>query len=98
MSRKIRKSGVQLPNLEGKTNFPFSFYFPILHTKLHGVLYGEFENEKKKNKFFFDLPELGFEPQIFSNFCALDLNLRVTRSNPGKLLKDIGLYAKTLLA
>ena len=28
--------------------------------------YGEFENEKKGQKIF-DLPERGFEPQIFSN-------------------------------
>ena len=34
------------------------------------VLYGEFEKEKEKNKSFFDLPEQGFEPQIFSNFPA----------------------------
>ena len=33
-----------------------------------------------------------FEPQIFSNFPAPDLNLRVTRSNQGNLLKEIGLY------
>jgi hypothetical protein len=30
--------------------------------------YGEFENEKKKNKKIFDLPRRGFEPQIFSKF------------------------------
>ena len=40
----------------------------------YAVLYGEFENEKKKDKKFFDLPEQGFEPQIFSNFTAHDLN------------------------
>ena len=28
----------------------------------------------KKEQFFFDLPERGFEPQIFSNFPAHDLN------------------------
>ena len=53
-----------------------------------------FENEKKKDKRKFDIPERGFEPQIFSNFCALDLNLKVTRSNQGNLLKEIGLYRK----
>ena len=37
-------------------------------------LYGEFENEKKKGQKKFDLPELGFEPQIFSNFPTHDLN------------------------
>ena len=36
--------------------------------------YGEFENEKKKDKNFFDLPEQGFKPQIFSNFPIHDLN------------------------
>ena len=36
--------------------------------------YGEFENEQKKDKHFFDLPEQGFEPQIFSNFPAHYLN------------------------
>ena len=30
--------------------------------------------EKKKAQTFFDLPEQGFEPQIFSNFPAHDLN------------------------
>jgi hypothetical protein len=40
--------------------------------------YGEFENEKKKkDKNFFDLPEQAFEPQIFSNFPAHDLNFNV---------------------
>ena len=34
----------------------------------------EFENEKKKEQKNFDLPERGFEPQIFSNFPAHDLN------------------------
>ena len=31
--------------------------------------------KRKKNKKFFDLPERGMEPQIFSNFPAHDLNL-----------------------
>ena len=30
-------------------------------------------------------------PKIFSNFYALDLNLRMTRSNQGNLLQEIGL-------
>jgi hypothetical protein len=34
----------------------------------------EFENEKKKEQKFFDLPEQGFELQIFSNCPAHDLN------------------------
>ena len=34
----------------------------------------EFENEKKKEQKKFDLPERGFEPQIFSNFPTHDLN------------------------
>ena len=40
----------------------------------YAVFYGEFENEKKKGQKFVDLLELGFEPQIFSNFPAHDLN------------------------
>ena len=35
--------------------------------------YGEFENEQKKDKQNFVLPERGFEPQIFSNFPAHNL-------------------------
>ena len=35
---------------------------------------GEFENEQKKDKKLFDLPERGFKPQIFSNFFAHNLN------------------------
>ena len=35
---------------------------------IHSVLYGGFENEKKKDKNNFDLLEQGFEPQIFSTF------------------------------
>jgi hypothetical protein len=31
-------------------------------------------NEQKKDKAKFDIPERGFEPQIFSNFPAHDLN------------------------
>ena len=34
----------------------------------YAVFYGEFENEKKKGQQIFDLPERGFEPQIFSIF------------------------------
>ena len=36
----------------------------------YAVFYGEFENEKKKGQKNFDLPERGYEPQIFSNFPA----------------------------
>ena len=36
--------------------------------------YGEFEDEKKKGQKYFDLPEWGFESQIFSNFPDHDLN------------------------
>ena len=36
--------------------------------------YGESENEQEKDKKNFDLPERGFEPQIFSNFPTHDLN------------------------
>ena len=40
----------------------------------YAVFYGEFENEKKKEQKFFDLLERGFEPQIYQNFLAHDLN------------------------
>ena len=40
----------------------------------YAVSYGEFENEKKKGQNFFDLPELRFKPQVFSNFPTHDLN------------------------
>ena len=43
----------------------------------YAVFYGEFENEKKKGQKKFDLPEQGFEPQIFSNFPAHNLNFHV---------------------
>ena len=36
--------------------------------------YGDFENEKKKGQKYFDLLKQGFEPQIFCNFPAHDLN------------------------
>ena len=42
-------------------------------------MHGEFENKKKKDKKIFDLPDWGFEPRIFSNFPALDLNFRAMR-------------------
>ena len=32
------------------------------------------KNEQKKDKIFFDLPDWGFKPQIFSDFFAHDLN------------------------
>jgi hypothetical protein len=44
------------------------------YNKRYPLLCEEFENEKKKGQHFFDLPERGFEPQIFSNFPAHDLN------------------------
>jgi hypothetical protein len=34
----------------------------------------EFKKKKKKEQKIVDLPERGFEPQIFSNFPAHDLN------------------------
>ena len=34
----------------------------------------EFENEKKEKQKNFDLPEQGFEPQIFNNVSAHNLN------------------------
>ena len=54
------------------------------------VLCKEFENGKKKEQKIFDLPEQGFEPQIFSNFPAHDLNFMKSegdeiKSNQNKL-------------
>ena len=45
--------------------------------KKYPLLCEEFENEKKKEQKNVDLPEQGFEPQIFSNFPANDLNFHV---------------------
>ena len=45
-----------------------------LKKQRYAVFYGEFENEKKKGQKKFDLPEGGFESQIFSNFPTHDLN------------------------
>ena len=54
------------------------------------LLCAQFENEKKKEHNFFDLGERGFEPQIFSNFPAHDLNFHEIKSGQGS--KEIGLY------
>ena len=43
--------------------------------KRYPLLCEELENGKKKEQQNFDLPEWGFEPQIFSNFPAQHLNL-----------------------
>ena len=65
----------------------------MVKNKDEQCLYGEFENLKKREQNFFDLPERGFEPQIFSNFPAHD-EVRVTRSVQNKLLKELGLYVR----
>ena len=44
------------------------------YNQRYPVLCEEFEKKKKKEQKNFDLPERGFEPQIFSNFPAHDLN------------------------
>ena len=50
------------------------------------IFYGEFENGKKKRTiFFFDLLERRFEPQIFSNFPAHDLNFHVKWGARGQI-------------
>ena len=48
----------------------------IMHGKIAENLgfCGGFGNKQKKDKHFFDLPELGFKPQIFSNFPTHDSN------------------------
>jgi hypothetical protein len=58
----------------------------------YAVFYGEFENEQK---FFLDLLDPGFEPHIFSNFPAHDLNFHGREGdeiNQNKFLKEIGFY------
>ena len=51
---------------------------------------------KRKRVKKFDLTEEGFEPQIFEQFShpwfEFSGKVRVTRSNPGNLLKEIELY------
>ena len=47
----------------------------VKHNQRYAAFYGEFENEQERTKKIFDLPEWGFEHQIFSNFPAHDLNL-----------------------
>ena len=42
--------------------------------KIKDTQFSEFENEKKKGQKCFDLPEWGFEHQIFSNFPTHNLN------------------------
>ena len=46
----------------------------MFKSKIPSFVFEKFENEKKKGQTFFDLPERGFEPQIFSNFPGHDLN------------------------
>ena len=47
------------------------------------------ENLKKKRQFFFDLPELGFEPQIFSNFPGHDLNFHQRSNLAEEIIKTL---------
>ena len=42
----------------------------------YSVFYGEYENEKKPGQKKFDLPRLGFEPQIFEQVPAHNLNFQ----------------------
>ena len=48
-------------------------YSKMLKQRYAGF-YEEFENKQKKERKQFDLLELGFEPQIFSNCPIHDLN------------------------
>ena len=51
---------------------------------------------KRKRAKKIDLPERGFEPRIFEYNSRpqfeFSRKVRLTRSNPGNLLKEIGLY------
>ena len=40
----------------------------------YSVFYGEYENEKKMGQKKFDLPQRGFEPRIFEEVPAQNLN------------------------
>ena len=40
----------------------------------YSVFYGEYENEKKTGQKKFDLPRRGFEPRIFEQVPAQNLN------------------------
>ena len=45
----------------------------------------KFENEKKKEQKKFDLLDLGYEPQIFSNIHAHDLNFHGKLGAPDQI-------------
>ena len=58
-----------------KEQFPRKLYEEVQYP----LLCEEFENGKKKEQNFFDLPEWEIEPQIFGNFLAHDLNFHGKR-------------------
>ena len=55
------------------------------------VKYTQFcaENLKKKRQIFFDLQELGLEPQIFSNFPGHDLNFHQRSNLAEEIIKTL---------
>jgi hypothetical protein len=60
----------------------------------YSVFYGEYENEKKTGRKKFDLLRRGFEPRIFEQVPAQNLNLREIRSIVLTVLKKSQLYSK----
>ena len=51
--------------------------------------------KRKRTKIFLTFRSGDLNPRFFSNFPHLDLNLRVTKSNLGNLLKEIGLQTNS---
>ena len=58
----------------------------MVKVKKYPVLCEEFEKEKA---IFFDLPELRFEPQIFSNFPGHDLNFHQRSNLAEEIIKTL---------
>ena len=56
---------------------------------MYSVLYGGFENEKKRGKKNLTFHSGDLKPGVLNNFPALEV--RVTRSNPDNFLREIGL-------
>ena len=85
MGGKITENlGFKSPLLKVKRILSFFFHFQILHNnktryqKMVKIKDFCVKNLKmKRGQKFLDLPKRGFEPQIFSNFSAHDLNLNL---------------------
>ena len=62
-------------------------YSKTVKNKEMQIFMANLKMKRKSKKKKIDLPERAFKPQIFSNFPAHDLKVRVARSNQNKLLK-----------